>query len=212
MIAWLLTVKAGDSFKQKPWPRIVLILVVFGFVFIILTALQTVTEQAPQQQSALKPTPTPFTAPKNIAESSRKREPKNAESEKQIIKSSNISADAPGEFTTESYKFTVDSIQRHGTTATASVTLESLSNQEIYFTVTTDCYLVDENGNRWTREGYDPARFISAGMSVVPHTKIKSKFSFIALDSAAGLEFTLICTESAPKYGRKIVLRGLLAQ
>jgi hypothetical protein len=209
VVAWLLTIKAGDSFKHKSWSRILFILAVFGFVFVVLTVLQSVTEQPPQQQSPA--TLGPVTTAKNATVRRPEPAPKKVEP-RNPVKYVGDSAATPGEFTTESYKFTVDSFQRNGTTATASVTLESLSNREIYFTIMRDCYLVDENGERWTMEGYDPARFIEGGTSIVPRTKIKSKFSFIALDSTAGSQFTLICAEASPRYGRKIVIRGLAIQ
>jgi hypothetical protein len=208
LVAWLLTVKVGDSFKQKPRSRIVLTFAVFVLVFIVLTTLQTVTEQVPQEQSAVKPMPTPLAATKKVPEPRREHASKSDEPKKKAV--NDIAADAHGEFTTESYKFIVNSIQRHGATATVSVTLESLSNKEIYFTIMRDpCYLVDENGDRWTLDGHDPARFIEAGSPIEPETKIKSKFSFTALDSNMGSQFTLVCTEVNPKYGRKIVVRRL---
>jgi hypothetical protein len=209
VVAWLLTVKAGDSFKHKSWSRILLILAVFGFVFVVLTVLQNVTAQPPQQQSPA--TLGPVTTAKNATVRRPEPAPKKVEP-RNPVKYVGDSAATPGEFTTESYKLTVDSFQRSGATAITSVTLESLSNREIYFTIMRDCYLVDENGERWTMEGYDPARFIEGGTSIVPRTKIKSKFSFIALDSTAGSQFTLICAEASPRYGRKIVIRGLAIQ
>lgn len=214
LIAWLLTVKAGDSFKRKSWPRIVLILGVFSAVFLVLTELQRKNEHSTTVPGPT-PTSTATAVPQPAGANSRRAVPTgHAPVQTAAINNKSVENDVmdfeKGEFTTESYKFFVDSLRKYGASATASVTLLSLANKEIYFTIQRgSCYLVDENGERWIMDGHDPARFIEAGLFVIPDTKIKSKFAFTAKDSSTGVRFTLVCSEASPRYGRKIVVRGL---
>jgi hypothetical protein len=116
----------------------------------------------------------------------------------------------PGTFVTGSYRLNAGSFRKDGTHITLSLTLQSLSDKPFRFVVLTiSCYLLDENGSRWNQENPDSAGFAWSGVEIDPGMKIKSNFSFVAKDTATGIDYNLICPESSPQQGRRITIPGI---
>jgi hypothetical protein len=116
----------------------------------------------------------------------------------------------PGAFVTGSYRLNVGKFRKDGTHITLPLTLQSLSDKPFRFVVLTiSCYLLDENGNRWNQENPDSAGFTWSGVEIDPGMKIKSNFSFVAKDTATGIDYSLVCPESSPQQGRKITIQGI---
>jgi hypothetical protein len=74
------------------------------------------------------------------------------------------------------------------------------------------CYLLDENGDRWDHQGNDSAGMVNANVQLIPGTRVRSKFDFVAKDANTGTRFTLICIDNQFFGGRKVIIEGIGAQ
>jgi hypothetical protein len=113
-------------------------------------------------------------------------------------------------FVTAYYRLSAGAARKDGNHLTLSITAESLSDKPIRFVVQTiSCYLLDENGNRWSQSDPDSAGFSWSGVELDPGTRLKSNFTFIAKDDDTGTRYSFICPEGSPQQGRRIVIPGI---
>lgn len=134
-------------------------------------------------------------------------------------------------FETESYRVTVESIRRKGSSLSVTLVFESLSDTNVKLSWSrTETYLLDENGERWKldEQGGGNARgeFIigglrsqapltgitsitSGGITLLPGTKVRNTLLFSPEGQSNGTQFALAAVEYSPKYGRQIIIRGL---
>jgi TolB-like protein len=123
-------------------------------------------------------------------------------------------------FETESYRVSISSVRRSSHNITLTLTFENVSEKkvelawgEFSFGRATDRgpYLLDENGDKWLLVANDDARIVwhngFGPVDLLPGTRIKTKFVFSG--SGTGQSLSLVCTESAPRSGRDIVIHGL---
>ena len=122
-------------------------------------------------------------------------------------------------FQTESYRVTVESVQRKANNFTVTLVFESLSDKVINLRLGSDHYywdqrgpyLLDEKSNKYSLQRPDSEGFVScSGCSfkeLLPRTKLKSQFLFFG--NGNGTTFTFTTTESLPVGGRPVVIKGL---
>ncbi|MGA9799750.1 MAG: hypothetical protein WBQ68_12135 [Terriglobales bacterium] len=117
----------------------------------------------------------------------------------------------PGLFETEAYTITTESLQKVADTANLVITVEPVGDQPPGFYVF-DCYLLDESGERWNMQGADSAGFANTRTPLIPGTKVRSEFHFVAKGSTSGTRFTFICSENITRPIRQIVVPGISAR
>lgn len=128
--------------------------------------------------------------------------------------SSGSSASSPT-FETESYRVTVGAVRRTGNSLTLTLTFESLSDDKVMLSWDgySGTYILDENGERWNLEGRDSAGVLwfpgYGPATLLPGTKIKTKFVFAPRGQSTGTRFTLAANEGQPKAGRQVLIRGI---
>jgi hypothetical protein len=76
------------------------------------------------------------------------------------------------------------------------------------------CYVLDENGARWDSPPgtADSGHLTQDAVLLIPGTKLRSRFQFIAKGSADGSKFSFICTEMAPRGGRMLIVPNIPAR
>lgn len=114
------------------------------------------------------------------------------------------------EFRTEAYVLVSNLLHKVGSNLTLTTTLEAMAEQPMEFYIG-NCSLLDENGERWEAEGRDSGHFVQI-VTLMPATKIKSKFQFAAKGDNNGTRFTLTCSEYKPKSGRYITIHAIPTQ
>jgi len=115
----------------------------------------------------------------------------------------------PPVFETESYRLRAEYLHKSNKNAVLTVGLESLSDKVTRFQIIR-CYLLDENGDRWDAQT-ESAGFLE-GIQMIPGTRVRSKYLFLAKDSTNGTRFSFICDEWAPDGRRKVVVPNITAQ
>jgi TolB-like protein len=107
--------------------------------------------------------------------------------------------------TTDLYRVEADSLRKVGNDITLTLILDAKDDKPMRFYVG-NCSLLDENGERWQQQGTDSGHFVQDAVTLMPGTRIKSRFQFSTNGATDGHQFTLSCSEYAPHGGRYIVL------
>ena len=133
--------------------------------------------------------------------------------------------DRPNTFLTDSYRMTVESIQRKANNFTVTLVFESLSDKVIQLRLGKSKfawqdswdqdgpYLADEKSNKYILQGLDSGGVVNcSGCSfaeLLPNTKLKTQLLFFGTGN--GTTFSFIATERSPVRGRVIAIKGLKA-
>jgi TolB-like protein len=138
--------------------------------------------------------------------------------------STNSAPNSSPSFETESYRVTVDSARKRGNTLTLTLTFECLAEKAISLSWNgyMGTYVLDENGERWDLLGHETYAVAqsrdSAGIlwfpgfgsaTLLPGTKIKTKFTFAPKGANTGTQFTLASVEGQPVADRQILIKDI---
>jgi hypothetical protein len=116
----------------------------------------------------------------------------------------------PGVFDNLDYRLSVGTLRKAGDEIRLEVVAETHDQKAMPFYIHS-CYLLDENGARWDLPvgGTDSGHFMQAAAQLIPGTRLKSQFRFVAKGDSTGAKFTFNCTEWSPRANRTIVLSDL---
>ena len=103
----------------------------------------------------------------------------------------------PPEFVTNAFRLVANKAERVGSDLTITVTLEAVSDQTVPI-YCYNCYVLDENGERWDVQGADSGHFMQDTVRLVPGTKFKSRFLFAAKGVSSGSKYSFICLQNKP--------------
>jgi hypothetical protein len=116
----------------------------------------------------------------------------------------------PVAFDVSEYRLWADKVQKKGDEVSIEVVAETHAEKPLRIYVS-NCYALDENGNRWeTPPGFaDSGHLMQDVAELIPGTKLRSQFKFVAKGATNATNFTFVCTEFAPRVGRRIVLAAI---
>jgi hypothetical protein len=116
----------------------------------------------------------------------------------------------PPAFDVLEYRLWAGRLQKKGDEVNIEVIAETHTEKPLRIYVS-NCYALDENGNRWEMPpGFaDSGHLMQDVVELIPGTKLRSQFRFVAKAATDATSFTFVCTEFAPRVGRRIVLPSI---